>query len=258
MGLEKEDPIIRDEVIRRMVVTQQALAEVQRPTQAELEAYYERHRDLYTKPRRWDVQHVYEPGLDAAARARAEAHAAALRSGADPAGLGARYPKGNAFRLRSEANLDTIFGAPVGAAVAGAAVGAWVVVASADGWHVIRATREHPAVAPELASIAAELRADWEGEVRRAAVGRWLARMRGSYEVALPEGERVAADALARDPALAPVGDDPVAPRQPAGPLDLPGAAPGPPAAVVPVAPRPRPAGGGDGAPGVPGGISPL
>lgn len=138
LGLAEGDATVRAHLAAKMLAVgreRQVLAE---PSDVELQRYFQEHRDTYTTPRRFDVDHVFIAAQRDNARAAAELTLAKLRSGAAPLGLGDPFPRGQAFSNRSSGELEKLFGEEAARALPEAAVGAWVLTASERGFHLLR------------------------------------------------------------------------------------------------------------------------
>ena len=147
LGLDRDDEIVRRRLAQKITFLQQDLAFFETPTETEVRAWYDSHRDRYTEPERRSFTHIYfSPDAgDAEARARAEqtrtrvAHAQDVR---DP-GLGDAFPGSTdlvdidadtAERLFGKSELkDAIYTSPIGT---------WSgPYRSGFGWHLIYVTR---------------------------------------------------------------------------------------------------------------------
>src|SRR5687767_6364989 len=78
------------------------------PGDAQLRAWFDKHRDRWAVPSRIDFTHVFV--ADRSAGARLDDFARLLASGAPPDGLGDAFPGGRRYRGRKLADLAAAFG----------------------------------------------------------------------------------------------------------------------------------------------------
>lgn len=150
LGLHRSDDMVR----RRLLATMDWLAEAgvaadATPSEADLEALYERHKDSLAIPARHDVSHVFIAGPDESGRRRIEGLRQRIEAGEDPTTLGGPFARGRAFRGLDDEGLVALFGPNAPAALADLEVGAWSApLASPLGWHLVRVDALTPARVP--------------------------------------------------------------------------------------------------------------
>ena len=196
MGLHEDDTAVRNQVISKLTRAYQSLATVPEPSEDELRAYFDDHGERYTRPERYDIVHVFAPSREPDAQARVRAHLEAIEAGADPLELGPRFAKGRRFRLRTEANLVSVFGERFAAAVRAAEPESWTVVESRHGWHAVFVATVHPPTSARFAEVRERVRTDWERAKRQSDVHQQVLRLREAYEVELPDGSVLRASDL--------------------------------------------------------------
>lgn len=182
-GLDADDPIIRARLARKQVFLTQALAMPPEPTDAELQALWERVQDDYRVAARVTVRQLWVDGDDVA---RAELLAARWRAGEDGRTLGEEAdtpPGGPVLRLRSPEHLALQLGDEAAAEVLALAEGEIAVVPGVGGVHVFRveARREGGPMAFEDARL--RLTVQWKAAWIQAATDEALAGLRDDYEV---------------------------------------------------------------------------
>lgn len=184
--LHRDDPVIHERIASRMSYVLEQAVVVPEPTEAELRAWFEQHRERWAVPAHVDFTHVFVAGHDAAAEQRASDIATALAAGAAPERLGDRFSGGRRYRGRKLADLAAAFGDEFVDGLAAQPVGSWVRRRSRHGLHVVRVDRVdagrdadfaqarldvHKELvearrAAELAAAVRQLRAGWTIEQR--------------------------------------------------------------------------------------------
>lgn len=170
-GLDRDDPVIHQRIAGRMsYVLEQALA-VPEPSEADLRAWFDAHREQWSVPAHVDFTHVFV--TDAG---RADELLAALQAGAAPERLGDRFPAGHRFRGRKIADLAQSFGADFVDGLASQAPGAWVKRTSRHGVHLVRVDRVDAPKGAEFEAAKLDVRKAWleakRDELLRDAVGK--------------------------------------------------------------------------------------
>ena len=180
-GLDRDDPRVRERVAYKMAHVVRAQAVVPEPSQQELLAWFEQHRDKWATEELYDFVHVFVAGDDEAARARITDLAAKLQGGADPSGMGDTFSGGRRYRRRKLDDLAKAFGDEFVSGMERQPEGSWVVRRSRHGMHAVRVEARTPARAPDFAAVEADVRKDWEAarrgevfeEAMRALRARW-------------------------------------------------------------------------------------
>lgn len=193
LSLDKEDSVVRNQVIRNTAFLLQRTAPVPTPGEDVLRAYLRVHRERYDEPERWDLEHAYVPRAQANASGVAEGYQRKLRSGTSVRDVGPAFPKGRALRRRSQDNLASIFGQAFARSVPRLAVNEWHIVTSRWGVHVVRVTGRYPPRSPAFESVRARLAHDWERDQRHRHVREQLERLRASHRVQRVDGSVEAA-----------------------------------------------------------------
>jgi hypothetical protein len=180
LGLDRDDPVIRVRLRQKAEFLLANPGAVRAPAEAELLAHYEATRAAYQVPAGISFRQVFlgEPGPGDLAAAQA-----ALRSGADPAGLGMPSLLPEDMTEARRAAVDGSFGTGVFLQLASLPLGEWTgPVTSAFGAHLVRVSAVIPSDLPPFAEVRAEVEADWrriEGEkARDAALAAIMARYR--------------------------------------------------------------------------------
>jgi len=146
LGLDRDDEIVRRRLAQKITFLQQDLAFFEAPTEAEVRAWYDSHRDQYTEPDRRSFTHIYfSPDAgDSEARTRAEqaltqvAHEQNVR---DP-GLGDAFPGSSDLVDIDADSAERLFGkSELKDAIYAAPIATWSgPYRSGFGWHLIYVT----------------------------------------------------------------------------------------------------------------------
>lgn len=179
-GLDKDDPIVHERIASRMsYVLEQALV-VPEPTEAELRAWFDAHKEVWASPERVDFTHVYIANGDEARAAQIEA---ALAAGAPFETLGDRFAGGHRYRGRKLADLAEAFGPEFVAGLAAQPPGTWVRRRSKHGLHLVRVDRVAAAQAPDFAAARLDVRKSWLDEQRGRALAAEIKRLRDRWKI---------------------------------------------------------------------------
>jgi hypothetical protein len=182
-GLDRDDPVIHQRIAARMSYVLQQAAIVPEPSDAELRAWFDSHRERWTAPEHVDFTHVFVLGGDAAAVARADELAAALAAGAAPERLGDRFPGGRRYRGRRIADLALAFGDEFASGLATQPPGTWIRRRSRHGLHLVRVDRVESARAADFATARLDVRKEWIDARREAEVSAAMQRLRDGWKI---------------------------------------------------------------------------
>ncbi|HEU0031304.1 MAG TPA: peptidylprolyl isomerase [Kofleriaceae bacterium] len=182
-GLDRDDPVIRERIASRMAyVLEQAVA-LPEPTDAELRAWFDAHRERWTSPEHVDFTHVFVAGSDAAAEARLDELSRALAAGAAPERLGDRFTGGHRYRGRKLADLALAFGDEFAAGLAAQPAGTWVRRRSRHGLHLVRIDRVDAAHDADFAAARLDVRKQWLDAHRADALAAAMQRIRAGWTI---------------------------------------------------------------------------
>ncbi len=185
LGVDKGDPTIRERVIFKALSIVDAGLKLPPIDEAGLREWFEKNRDKYDEPARYDFQEAVLVGDKSEMASRA--FAAALNAGApsDDMQAGLRIFKG-----RPHQNLVQSYGPEFAKALEEEPAGQWHALPSRDGWRVVRLEAVTPPKPADFASLRGVVRQDWVdatmADLRTAAV-RALAR---KYTVKVEEGAK--------------------------------------------------------------------
>lgn len=182
-GLERDDPVIHQRIASRMsYVLEQAII-VPEPSEAELRAWFEQHRDTWSKPDRVDFTHVFVAGTDPAAVARADALEKTLATGAPPDRLGDVFPGGRRYRGRKLVDLAAAFGDEFVDGLGVQPIGSWKRRTSRHGLHLVRVDRAEAGRAADFEAARLDVREAWITDRRANEINAAVQRLRASWEI---------------------------------------------------------------------------
>jgi hypothetical protein len=195
--LDRNDPVVKMSMVRKITLLGTAAAEAARPTDAELEAYFDLRAERYRVPGSLDLVQVClspdERGESAAAAA--EELLARLREDEPaPEGLAALSDLALLPVLvedASEEQLGRTFGTAFQDAVASLEAGRWEgPVESGYGLHLVKIIRLEESRIPEWTEVRERLEADLRFDARKAAEDQFYAELLPRYQVLLSDGVR--------------------------------------------------------------------
>jgi hypothetical protein len=179
-GLDKDDPIVHERIASRMsYVLDQALV-VPEPTEAELRAWFDAHKDVWASPERVDFTHVFIANGD---DARAKELEAALAAGAPSETLGDRFSGGHRYRGRKLDDLAEAFGPEFVAGLASQPPGTWVRRRSKHGLHLVRVDRVSAAQGADFAAARLDVRKSWLDDARGRALAAEIKKLRDGWKI---------------------------------------------------------------------------
>jgi len=194
LGLDREDPIVRREMERKMRFLIEDLEPLPEPTPEELQAWLDAHQEQYARPGRVSFEQVF------IGRARhgtelplvAGQRLLALRRQPDDfRALSDPFPAGLVVTDADRPRLEKDFGGEFAAAVMNLPEGSWSEpLRSGLGLHLVRITARHAARAVSVAEAGQALVVDLRAAQRTQANRRAVQKLRARYhvEVADPAG----------------------------------------------------------------------
>jgi hypothetical protein len=192
LGLARHDARVRRDLASTVIDAVVAEHEDAEPSERELEAFYDEHRDFFSRPGRLRVRQVWcrVAGEEDDAAARARQAAARLRAGETIAevreALGDREVAPLPDALLPAAKLLDYVGPTALRTALGLAVGEVSdPVRSGSGYHVLQLLEREAEWLPPLAEIAAEVRAEHRRRAGDRALRAYLDDLRARAEIEL-------------------------------------------------------------------------
>lgn len=185
-GWQRELPRVR----QRLVLAMRTALEddVTEPSDSQLRAFFDAHRDKYRLPATVTLSHVYfVPGSPETPQ-DPEAFVAALSRNVDFRSRGESFPLGPTLErftlVRLSGTLGETFADEVFASVGSSWFGP---VRSTRGVHYVRVDERREATSPDFTAVARYVRVDWVTERRRTQYERKMARLADGYEIRIDE-----------------------------------------------------------------------
>jgi len=191
LGLDRDDPVVRERVARKMAYLLRSRAEPPTPDEATLRAWFAAHRERFAIPARVSFAQVwFDPTHRTDAEADARAALQALRDldqpPADARFLGDPPPRGATFTDVDPATVRADFGQDFATTLLATPAGDWQgPLASEDGWRLARVTAREGLQPRDFAQAEDAVRADWRAAQEHEADAEALARLRARYHVEL-------------------------------------------------------------------------
>jgi hypothetical protein len=191
LGLDRDDLVIRRRMRQKMEFLNTDLLEPEPPTEAELQAYLDAHRDRFRIAERFSLIQVYMKGdRQEQATALLQQLTGHSPSEVDLTQLGDASLLPGAMRQADRHELGRVFGNDFAAIVPDVPLGRWSgPYASPYGLHLVYVSERLPAREPALGEVRSEVEREWLAERQREANARFYQALRARYtvEVAYPQ-----------------------------------------------------------------------
>ena len=189
LGLDSDDAVIRNMLVHNMRLLLSTQGE-QEPTDAEVEAYYERERSRFARPARMTGWHVFfskdlrQSSVMAAARAaKAEVEAEALQP-QQAVGLGDVSPSGAHFEGKLARQLASRFGGEFAKTAESLPEGQWSdPIKTPFGAHLLLVQERTQPQTPPLSEIRARVAAVYQSSQRQERLATAMEELRARYEI---------------------------------------------------------------------------
>jgi PPIC-type PPIASE domain len=172
LGLDRDDPVIRQRLRQKMEFVSDDVAAAPEPTDADLQRYLDEHAEAFRLERRYTFSQVYlnpEHRRDALARDTTATLAELRKSGADAdlAGLGDSFLLDHDFTGLPSSEVAKLFGEQFATALGALPNGEWQgPVESGYGVHLVLVRERTDGRVPALAEVRDAVRREW-ANVRR-------------------------------------------------------------------------------------------
>ena len=194
-GLDRNDPMVKMSLVRKITMLGTAQAQATEPTNAELKAYFELRSERYRIPASLSLQQVFlSPDKHGENIGTAAEELLAELREKDPqpedlAGLGNMLMLPNVTKVMTEDQLADTFGTAFRDGVLPLAVGQWRgPVESAFGLHLVKVTQHEPSRYPDWTEMRDRILMDMRYEGRQAAEDQFYAEVLPRYQVVFDEG----------------------------------------------------------------------
>lgn len=179
MGLENDDPIVRERLVQKLLLLIEDLGGAGRePTDDELRAFQASDPTRWMRPARVHFVHVF-----ASSRERLPTSAAFHDDHGTPPSLGEAFPSSRVVDETVDV-LEGGYGKEFARAVAAMHAGdESEPLASRYGWHLVRVLEHEPSRVATFEEARPSLRLDWSVDHREAVVGAWLKKTASQYDI---------------------------------------------------------------------------
>jgi len=189
--LETNDTIIRRRLVQKLTFLTEDVATSVEPSAAELQAFYEAHKDNYRQPQKYSFRHVYF-SRDRREDASSDASRELQRLSELPAEP-TQQPQGDPFMLqsnfaeRSAREIASTFGVSFAEALPDLPLNAWSEpVQSAYGHHLVLLHALSESYTPEYAAVASRVANDYATDQRKQANDKFKQALLEKYTVDRP------------------------------------------------------------------------
>lgn len=181
MQLDQGDEMIRERVIQKIRAMMASQIDVGEPTDEDLQAFFDDHRDNYDRPAFYGFTFVRMSG----GRDEAE-EAAALWNETNEDIVSRPGLRVTRFKLRPADNVTKLLGQQVAASLPAMVVGQWEAAQGLGGWAVLRLDQKVPAQKARLADHIQDVRKRWSEWAAQREGARRVREMRAAYDIMVP------------------------------------------------------------------------
>ena len=197
MGLDRNDPVVKASLVRKITMLGSAQAGAEEPTDEEVKAYFELRTERYRIPASFDLVQVYvspDKHGDLAGMVAADLLEELRENEPRPEELvrmGDMSMLPASVKDTPEDELARVFGSEFGDAVNVLSVGQWEgPVESSYGLHLVKISRREESRIPEWIEVKRDIVTDMQFEARKAAEDQLYAEVLPRYQVVFSDGIR--------------------------------------------------------------------
>jgi len=193
MGLDKDDAVIRKRLRMKMELLVEDIAGLSSPSDAELAAYLQEHRDSFRQEPQVSFKQVYLNSDKRGAAVEADARKilaelAAAGPGADPGTYGDPNMLPEEFPLYYAGDVARLFGESFASELLQVQVGQWTgPVASSYGLHLVFVRERIAGRDPELSEVREAVEREWTAKRRRELKDETYKKLRERYTVIIED-----------------------------------------------------------------------
>jgi len=188
LGLDRDDPVVRRRLVQKMEVLMGNPEDIPEPDDAILDAWLNAHPDLFARPTRITLEHVFfdrtRRGGTTASDAR-EARVAVV-AGAPSTSVGDPFLRGARFAQQTLEGLRGVFGVGFAREAFALPLGEWRVLESSYGYHVARVVERAEVVLPSLDQCRPRVLRHWRQAEAATQRARVMETMRTHYRIVMP------------------------------------------------------------------------
>ena len=200
MGLDQDDAVIRRRLRMKMELLMEDIAGLSPPSEDELAAFLQEHRDLFRQEPQVSFKHVYLNSDKRGAGVENDARnmlpiLSAVGPGADPESFSDPNMLPKEFSLSYARDIERLFGASFANGILEVEPGNWVgPVMSSYGLHLVFVRQRIEGRDPELAEVREAVEREWTAKRRREFKEETYQKLRERYTVVIEEQESPADD----------------------------------------------------------------
>jgi len=166
-GIDRNDPTVRNVLIGRIRDRAMQQTPIPKPTEAQLQQYFEQHRDLFETPLTYEHEYVVFPKSEPDAEQKREKYERELKAGATPASLGLRSVAAIVNRER----IEREFGSETADRICHLPAGQWQPLEAPGRLLLVKMIRIQGGL-PESAALHERLALGWKAEMEQKAMER--------------------------------------------------------------------------------------
>jgi len=191
LGLDRDDVIVRRRLAQKMAFLSDDLAVIAEPSEDELRAYFNAHRETYTTPDLYALRHVYfNPDRHATLDADAQRALQRLTRGANADEVGDPFMLPRELADVSREDIVRDFGSSFADAVTGSAPGSWSgPVRSPFGVHLVKLESHTPSSAARFEDVRDQVRDAYVAQKQREANAALRTKLRQQYKIVVETTE---------------------------------------------------------------------
>lgn len=163
LGLDRSDPVVRRQLIANMKLVLQKVPRAQdskKLSQEEIQSYYDQKAEIFLRPERYTLKHIYVSRDRWGKKAEVEAkrRLKELQSQqiqpSDPTAVGDLFLRGNSFSAATPSALQNLFGANFASQLEPLKPGQWQgPILSSYGWHLVWIVEKTDPQKPALTEV---------------------------------------------------------------------------------------------------------
>jgi peptidyl-prolyl cis-trans isomerase C len=163
IGLDVDDPVIRNRLRSKMEFITEAQAEAEQPSDAELAAWFDRRKARYASEVQYSFDHVFiDPSRPGNPRQRASQGLSQLRGGADWKKVSDPIPLPASLTRAKRDDIARDFGEPFTKELDTIVPGQWIgPIRSGLGLHLVRLGARQTFDPPKFADVRDKVEIDW-------------------------------------------------------------------------------------------------
>lgn len=187
MGLDREDVIIKRRLRQKIEFLTEDIADLDKPSEQELQAYLTAHQEKYQIPTRYSLRQIFfntsKRGEAALVDAKALLKTLQARD-SDISNLGDRLMVQQHFENQTEREIERVMGSEFSSSLRQFPTGSWLgPVRSGFGLHLVRIDQRTDGKASQLSEVREQVIRDWTSNKRKQINEAFYETLRKRYDV---------------------------------------------------------------------------